>query len=198
MTNASRQSLRRERILAATLTVLLGTVLLTSHAVSGAMAKCTTAGNSSDEARVALFGHSEAINFGGTWPGSTGFVPGASSSVGLYISNFKDGKVSEVTQTYEIEVVTAGNLPLRYELHKKDGNGKVDTTVIDSFNESSNSTSHTFKITDSTTFEAGVRTEARYQILAIWDSAQDSAQNSAAYAGRPDFAQVNINVKQID
>lgn len=194
MTNASKQALRRERILAATLTVLLGAVLVTSHAVSGAMAKYTTAATSSDEARVALFGHDEAINFGGTWPGSTGFVPGASSSVGLYISNFKDDEVSEVTQTYEIQVVTSGNLPLRYELHKKDGDGKVDTTVIDSFTESSSTTSHTFKITGSTTFEAGVRSEAKYQILAIWDA----AQNSASYSGRPDFAQVNINVKQID
>ena len=44
MANDNRNNQRREHILAATLAVLLGAVLLTSHAVSGAMAKYTTAG----------------------------------------------------------------------------------------------------------------------------------------------------------
>lgn len=195
MTNSDRNGFSRERILAATLTVLLGAVLLTSHAVSGAMAKYTTAGSSSDEARVALFGHSETITFMSTWPGTTGFVPGATSSATLTVTNAKNGQVSEVAQSYEIEIVTSGNLPLHYELVRKAGNGKVDDTPIGSFDESSNNASHTFEITDgSATFEPGVSREDKYQILVSWPG----TKKEASYSNRPDFVQVNINVKQID
>lgn len=193
MTNSDRNGFSRERILAATLTVLLGAVLLTSHAVSGAMAKYTTAGSSSDEARVALFGHSEKINFAGTWPNDV--VPGAISSLSLAVSNAKGDKVSEVAQSYEIEVVTAGNLPLHFELHKADGSGKADTSVIDSFDESSSKSRYTFTVpAASTTFEAGASRTDYYQIRVSWPS----EYNRASWSNIPDFVQVNINVKQID
>ena len=188
MTNTSRQAPRRERILAATLTVLLGAVLLTSHAVSGAMAKYTTAAAGSDAARVALFGHSEKITPATTWPDD--LVPGATTSFGLYVSNAKDGQVSEVAQSYEIEVVTAGNLPLHYELVRADG------TSVGYFDESSNSATHTFsdsKMTFSPE-EDGKGREDKYTIKVSWPS----AQNGAKYSGIPDFLQVNINVKQVD
>lgn len=193
MANDNRNNQRRERILAGALAVLLGAVHLTSHAVSGAMAKYTTAGSSSDEARVALFGHSETIKFAGTWPND--IVPGATTSLSLEITNKKGDKVSEVAQSYEIEVVTSGNLPLHYELHKSDGAGKADTTVIDSFDESTNKPTYTFEVpADSTTFEAGAPRTDYYQIRVSWPG----ASNSADYSNRPDFVQVNINVKQID
>lgn len=193
MANDNRNNQHREHILAATLAVLLGAVLLTSHAVSGAMAKYTTAGSSSDEARVALFGHSEKINFAGTWPND--IVPGTTTSLSLEITNKKGEKVSEVAQSYEIEIVTSGNLPLHYELHKSDGAGKTDTTVIDSFDESTNKSTYTFKVpVDVTTFEAGTSRTDYYQIRVSWPG----SINSADYSNIPDFLQVNINVKQID
>ena len=191
MANDNRNNQRREHILAATLTVLLGAVLLTSHAVSGAMAKYTTAGSSSDEARVALFGHSEKIDFG-TF--RTSLVNGASTSFNLTVSNANNGQVSEVAQSYDIEIVTAGNLPLTYKLVEKTGIGKPTDTTIGSFNASTSEKSHVFTVTDdSMTFQPGVSREDTYQIQVSWYG--DAA---AKWSNIPDFLQVNINVKQID
>lgn len=191
MANDNRNNQRREHILAATLAVLLGAVLLTSHAVSGAMAKYTTAGSSSDEARVALFGHSESITFG-TF--CTSLVSGASSSFNLTVSNANNGQVSEVAQSYDIEIVTAGNLPLTYKLVEKAGIGKPTDTTIGSFNASTSEKSHIFTVTDgSMTFQPGVSREDTYQIQLSW-----YGDDAAKWSNIPDFLQVNINVKQID
>lgn len=192
MANDNRNNQRREHILAATLAVLLGAVLLTSHAVSGAMAKYTTAGSSSDEARVALFGHSESITFG-TF--RTSLVKGASSSFNLTVSNkSQSGQVSEVAQSYDIEIVTAGNLPLTYKLVEKAGIGKPTDTTIGSFNASTSEKSHVFTVTDgSMTFQPGLSREDTYQIKVSW-----YGDDAAKWSNIPDFLQVNINVKQID
>lgn len=192
MTNSDRNGFSRERILAATLTVLLGAVLLTSHAVSGAMARYTTAGSSSDEARVALFGHDEKITFE-TF--RTSLVNGASSSFSLTVSNkSQNGQISEVAQSYDIEIVTAGNLPLTYRLVKKAGVGKPTDTVIGSFNTSATEKSHVFTVADdSMTFQPGASREDTYQIQVSW-----YGDDSAKWSNIPDFLQVNINVKQID
>ena len=191
MANDNRNNQRREHILAAALAVLLGAVLLTSHAVSGAMAKYTTAGSSSDEARVALFGHSESITFG-TF--RTSLVSGASSSFNLTVSNANNGQVSEVAQSYDIEIVTAGNLPLTYKLVEKAGIGKPTDTTIGSFNASTSEKSHIFTVTDgSMTFQPGVSREDTYQIQLSW-----YGDDAAKWSNIPDFLQVNINVKQID
>lgn len=191
MANDNRNNQRREHILAATLAVLLGAVLLTSHAVSGAMAKYTTAGSSSDEARVALIGHSESITFG-TF--RTSLVSGASSSFNLTVSNANNGQVSEVAQSYDIEIVTAGNLPLTYKLVEKAGIGKPTDTTIGSFNASTSEKSHIFTVTDgSMTFQPGVSREDTYQIQLSW-----YGDDAAKWSNIPDFLQVNINVKQID
>lgn len=192
MTNSDRNGFSRERILAATLTVLLGAVLLTSHAVSGAMARYTTAGSSSDEARVALFGHDEKITFE-TF--RTSLVNGASSSFSLTVSNkSQNGQISEVAQSYDIEIVTAGNLPLTYRLVKKAGVGKPTDTVIGSFNTSATEKSHVFTVADdSMTFQPGASREDTYQI-----QVSCYGDDSAKWSNIPDFLQVNINVKQID
>lgn len=192
MTNSDRKGISRERILAATLTVLLGAVLLTSHAVSGAMARYTTAGSSSDEARVALFGHSESITFE-TF--RTSLVNGTSSSFSLTVSNkSQSGQISEVAQSYDIEIVTAGNLPLTYRLVEKAGVGKPTDAVIGSFNESATEKSHVFTVADdSMTFQPGASREDTYQIQVSW-----YGDDGAKWSNIPDFLQVNINVKQID
>lgn len=192
MANDSRNNQRRERLLAGALAVLLGAVLLTSHAVSGAMAKYTTAGSSSDEARVALFGHSESIDFTQTF--RTSLVQGATTSFGLTVSNANNGQVSEVAQSYEVQIVTAGNLPLHYQLILKDGNGKSDDKVIGEFDEKT-SAFHTFTVTDdSMTFQPGVSRTDKYQVKVTWPGPEIEAK----WSNIPDFLQVNINVKQID
>ena len=67
--------------------------------------------------------------------------------------------------------------------------------MIDSFDESTNKSTYTFKVpVDVTTFEAGTSRADYYQIRVSWPG----SINSADYSNIPDFLQVNINVKQID
>ena len=193
MTSSNNDARRRENVLAATLAVLLGAVLLTSHAVGGALARYTASGASSDSARVALFGHNESVTFQ-TWNDS--IKPGSTQTVYLTVSNAsQNGSVSEVAQSYELELVTSGNLPIKYTLEKIDGSGKADITNVGGFTESSSKTSETIAATDgSMTFSPGSKREDTYKITAEWPA----DQNKPDYANIPDFLQVNINVKQID
>ncbi len=178
---------KRENILAVTLAVLLAAVLLTSHGVGGVLARYTTAGTSHDEARVAVFGHSESVTFT-DW--GTTIKPGSTQTLALTISNARGAAVSEVSQGYDIELVTAGNLPITYTVTRTS-----DGAAIGTFTESSASKSQTFSATDgSMSFSAGAARADTYQITATWDG----ASNDDALANIPDFLQVNINVKQID
>ena len=180
----SNKTKQRENILAMTLAVLLGAVLLTSHAVSGAMARYTTAGASKDEAHVALFGHSETVNFT-NWNDS--LKPGSKGSVKLEVSNKRGDNVSEVAQSYSIQIVTAGNLPVTYTL--KD---ELDATV-GTFNETSSATSETFSTQDMI-FSPSTAGEHKYTLEYSWPA----GQNNKDLANIPDFLQVNISVTQID
>lgn len=175
---------RTESTLAVTLAVLLAAVLLTFHAVGGAMARYTTAGAGNDGARVALFGHNETITFD-NW--SSTLKPGSSGSVKLNVSNNRNGKVSEVAQSYSIQIVTSGNLPLSYTL--KDASGKT----VGTFNEGSSATSETFSSSDMV-FEAAVSGAHTYTLEYSWPA----GKNDPKLANIPDFLQVNINVTQID
>lgn len=186
--NAGNTQRRREHALAFVAFLLLLAVLVTSHAVSGAMARYTTSGSSSDEARVALFGHSETINFGDGW--ASDLKPGDSRTVTLEVTNASNGKVSEVAQAYSIEVETAGNLPLEFTLSQGDV----------AINESSSNTdaktgfkTHVFA-TDDMAFTAGAKSDTAYELTVSWPEGSKAVKNTDV----PDFVQVNINVKQID
>lgn len=174
---------RRESVLASAIAVLLLAVLVTSHAVSGVFAKYTTEGSAMDTARVALFGHSESIDLSG-W--TADLKPGDTRSIKLEVSNAKsDGTVSEVAQAYDIEVETAGNLPLTYTL-------ACDRQTVGSFDEKATA-SHTFS-SDDMAFKAGVKKSASYTLNVSWPS----GKNGSEYADIPDYVQVHISVRQID
>ena len=189
MTDIKIDANKLERGLAAAFTVLLAAVMLTSHAVSGVMARYTTAGSSGDEARVALFGHDESIDLS-TWAES--MVPGDTRSFVLTVSNVRGENISEVAQSYDIEVQTAGNLPLKYSLERTTSDNKV-AKDFDSFTESSDKKTNTFS-DDGMTFSPGVARLDTYKLTVEWPA----NENSYTRADIPDFVQININVKQID
>lgn len=160
--------------------VLLCMTLVSLWMVSNMYAKYSTESTGEDGARVALFGHEETITLDkalNTW------VPGNSYNYNLHITNGK----SEVSVKYNMEIVTAGNLPLEYTL--KDSAGKT----IKTFTESANQTSDTFDDT-SMIFEAGVEKGQDYQLQVKWPT----EKNDQSLNGVPDFIQININVEQID
>lgn len=173
----------RERVVAAAACALLGAVLVTSHAVSGAFAKYTAGATSSDEARVAVFGHSETVKIG-----ELPAKPGESATTTLTVSNSNGaGQVSEVAQEYEIGIETAGNLPLEFKLADSAGNEIKETL------DAKMSGRHLYTGESWSFSSAEARTDT-YTLTVTWSA----DKNDDSYANIPDYVQVNINVTQID
>lgn len=71
-------------------------------------------------ASVAAFAGDTTINLS-----VSDLAPGETKTVEFQVVNYKDSKISEVTQSYSISIETSGNLPIRYALKEKsiDGGG---------------------------------------------------------------------------
>lgn len=182
---------RRECVVATAACVLLGAVLATSHAVGGALAKYTAAGASSDEARVALFGHNESITIAGL-PAK----PGDQATTTLAVSNKSaNGQVSEVAQEYQIEVETAGNLPLEFTLTDSAGTPYQPVQDIKAAGTTTfNTITYAGASDDGWSFSPGTAETHTYTLTVTWPADEKKPD----YANIPDFVQVNINVSQID
>lgn len=168
-----------------TAAVLFCMVLVSSWLLTGLYARYTTTVTGSDNARVALFGHSESINLSNDI--SEKIYPGNSVTYNLTVSNQSEKGISEVSQSYNIEVVTAGNLPITYTLKK-------DAQVIGTaFQETADKKSNVFA-TEDMNFQAGKEESVKYTLTAEWPS----DKNDSSLAGIPDFITVNINVTQTD
>lgn len=162
--------------------ILLCLVLASFWLMSNIYARYTAQGSGGDSARVAIFGNDASINindFPDKWK------PGTEYTYNITVTNQTNRKTSEVAQKYEMEIVTAGNLPLTYTLEK---NG----TKMDEFSES-NQNKYTFK-DDTMKFEAGTAREDTYQLKIKWPE----DKNDASLSSIPDYAKININVEQID
>lgn len=176
------------RAVAAIACALIAAVAITLPLVGATFARYTTQAESPSQARVALFGHDESIDFGNTW--AANLKPGDTRTVALSVANAKDGAVSEVAQTYDIEVETAGNLPLTFTL-SKDGAAIAEATGKSTSTAASKT--HVFE-TDGMAFSAATAETHDYTLTVAWPSDKDAV----SYADMPDYVQVDINVKQTD
>lgn len=165
---------------------LLVATLATMCVIGGTLARYTTGAESSDSARVAVFGHSESIEVPQDW--TSHLVPGATKVYDLTVTNNSNDKISEVAQCYNIALKTSGNLPLQFTLVSVEGD-----TIIGSFTESASATTCTFT-SDSMSFGASVEGEHGYKLTATWPP----EQNSLTLAGVPEFIQIDVNVEQVD
>ena len=164
--------------------VLLCLTVLSVWGTSGLYARYSTSTSGSDGARVALWGSSESIQLDSQ---RLPKQPGQSCTYKLTVSNQRStGEISEMTQKYHIEVVTAGNLPLTYTLTK-------DGTQIGTFTETANHKVWTVS-EDNMVFQAGVARESKYTMTVTWPA----GQVSAALANVPDYIQVNVCSEQVD
>lgn len=164
--------------------VLLCLTVLSVWGTSGLYARYSTSTSGSDGARVALWGSSESIQLDSQ---QLPKQPGQSCTYKLTVSNQRStGEISEVTQKYHIEVVTAGNLPLTYTLTK-------DGTQIGTFTETANNKVWTVS-KDNMVFQASVARESKYTMTVTWPA----NQVSAALANVPDYIQVNVCSEQVD
>ena len=169
--------------------VLLCLTLLSMWLMSNMYARYTTQVSGEDSARVAIFGHDESIDVPSEI--SAKLVPGSSAEYALSVANYSGARTSEVTLNYNLEVATAGNLPLQFTLYSVSDNGQ--RSEIGSFAESSTEKEHTFPKADMA-FEAGTQAEHKYVLDMQWDGSTDAA----GYANIPDYIRININVEQAD
>ena len=164
--------------------VLLCLTVLSVWGTSGLYARYSTSTSGSDGARVALWVSSESIQLDSR---QLPKQPGQSCTYQLTVSNQRStGEISEVTQKYHIEVVTAGNLPLDFTL-------QMDGNEIGKFTETANHTVWTVS-EDDMVFQAGVAGNSSYTLKVTWPA----DQVSAALANVPDFIQVNVCSEQVD
>lgn len=165
------------------LAVLLCLTLASMWLMSHMYARYATGATGSDSARIAIFGHNESINvedFPANWK------PGTKYTFKITVSDEKNKEISEVSQQYNIEVVTQGNLPLTYTLKDSKQN------QIGQFTESS-SPKYTF--TDQNMkFQAGQSQEHSYELLVEWPGNETDPD----FAEIPDTLKINVNVEQID
>ncbi|MBQ8934949.1 MAG: hypothetical protein IJ049_00895 [Oscillospiraceae bacterium] len=165
-------------------TVLLCLTLATSYALSGSLARFIRS-DSSDErtATVALFGHSEEFSLSDLQikPGDVGE---SAIVVPITITNQSDGKISEVAQSYTIEIKTTDNLSLQYTLTENDEPLTSDDSVTDSY----------FYQSEDWVFEAGVAGTKEYNLIVEWPSGSATAEDSL----KLEDITININVTQID
>ena len=176
MTHCEQHKNRILRVLA----VLLVLAVVALCAIGGSIARYRSSASGASSATVALWGSTQTV----TLPDDaiTSLVPGSSITYNLTVTNQSGGKTSEVSQTYYIQVETAGNLPLQFEL-QREGEGTALT-------KTSNNTWQA----DTMQFAAGKAGEQTYILTVKWPD----NQNSASLAGVPDYVQINVCAQQAD
>lgn len=178
----SRSEKLKNRILRAA-AVLLCLTVLSARAIGGLYARYSTGVSFSDYARVALWGCSQSITLDSE---RLPRQPGESCTYTISVANQQSGKVSEVSQKYYIEVVTAGNLPLTYTVMK-------DGVTVATFQETAQNKTWTISGEDMVLW-AGVAGSSTYTMNVTWPA----DQSSSALANVPDYIQVNVCSEQID
>lgn len=175
--------------------VLLCLVLVSTYLLTNLYARYTAADTGSDSARVALFGSSESVTLDNGNSQLASMVPGDTATYKITVSNARGENVSEVAQSYNVEVETAGNLPLTFALSEVGGGTISESSATESSTETSTRTfpTHTFASNDMR-FAAGSPQSKTYQLTVTWPADKTDAK----YANVPDFIQVNVNVLQID
>ena len=168
-----------------TLIILLCLVLTSFWMISNMYARYSSEASGSDGARVALFGHSQSITLNLDNDKLNNLTPGSSFTYSLKVANYESSKTSEVGEKYNIEIITSGNLPLRYSVQ----NG---TSEIGSFEESKKSEAR-FE-NENMKFDAGTKREDEYKITVEWPESRNAEQ----YAGLVDNIMIQINEEQVD
>ena len=136
--------------------------------------------------KVAGFEHKVSICPEGEIPET--WAPGSQAIYSILVSNQSTNGIS---QTYSIEVVTAGTLPLRctlFEQSEWEGSWKE----IASFQESPQEKTRVFQ-TDDMLLPEGCSTEHEYRLMVSWEDACQWKPMDTE-----DFIRINVNMEQKD
>lgn len=136
--------------------------------------------------KVAGFEHKVSICPEGELPEM--WAPGSQAIYSILVSNQSTNGIS---QTYSIEVVTAGTLPLRCTL-LEESEWEGSWKEIASFQESPQEKTHIFQ-TDKMLLPEGCPTEHKYRLMVSWE---DDCQWEPV--DTEDFIRINVNMEQKD
>ena len=136
--------------------------------------------------KVAGFEHKVSICPEGELPEM--WAPGSQAIYSILVSNQSTNGIS---QTYSIEVVTAGTLPLRCTL-LEESEWEGSWKEIASFQESPQEKNHIFQ-TDDMLLPEGCPTEHKYRLMVLWENACQWEPMDTE-----DFIRINVNMEQKD
>ena len=136
--------------------------------------------------KVAGFEHKVSICPEGELPEM--WAPGSQAIYSILVSNQSTNGIS---QTYSIEVVTAGTLPLRCTL-LEESEWEGSWKEIASFQESPQEKTHIFQ-TDEMLLPEGCPTEHKYRLMVSWE--EDCQWEPV---DTEDFIRINVNMEQKD
>ena len=139
--------------------------------------------------KVAGFEHRVSICPEGELPET--WAPGSQAIYSILVSNQSTNGISQTRQTYSIEVVTAGALPLRCTL-LEESEWEGSWKEIASFQESLQEKTHIFQ-TDEMLLLEGCPTEHKYRLMVSWE---DDCQWE--HMDIEDYIRINVNMEQKD
>lgn len=180
--SAMRRSEKKKKWILYAAVLLLCLTAASVYAVGTLQARYSSRASGSGGASVALWASTQTVTLNGTLPAQ----PGGSCTYPISVSNTKDGKTCEVSQSYSITVKTAGNLPLSFSLTR-------DGTEVGTFTESAGAPDWTVEA-DDMAFPAGTAGTHNYVLTVTWPA----GQTDEALMGLPDFIQIDITARQID
>lgn len=139
--------------------------------------------------KVAGFEHKVSICPEGELPET--WAPGSQAIYSILVSNQSTNGISQTSQTYSIEVVTAGTLPLCCTL-LEESEWEESWKEIASFQESPQEKTHIFQ-TDKMLLPEGCPTEHEYRLMVSWEDACQWEPMDTE-----DFIRINVNMEQKD
>lgn len=154
--------------------------------------------------KVAGFEHQVSICPEGELPEL--WKPGSQAVYSILISNQSANGISQTGQTYSIEVITAGALPLRYTLFEE-SEWEGNWNELAAFTESPQENVHIFQ-TDEMQLPGEIPTEHAYKLVVSWEenhtpepacsetmeTANHEIENESA--DTEDFIRINVNLEQ--
>ncbi len=156
--------------------------------------------------KVAAFEHQVSICPEGELPET--WKPGSQAVYSILVSNQSANGISQTGQTYSIEVITAGALPLRYTLFEE-SDWEGNWNQLAAFTESPQENTHIFQ-TDKMQLPGEVPTEHAYKLVVSWEEsytpepACSETMETASHemenesTDTEDFIRINVNLEQMD
>lgn len=167
--------------------VLLCMVLISTWMLSGLMARYVSGGSGSDSARTAAFVFQLQDGIGTQYIDLSGITrPGDSKSYTFIISNADADIVSEVAESYHIEIQMNGSLPLTAAVKKQaDKDNLIELSMLETTVEKP-----IIGNAEGGVFQAARSREDTYILTVTWPE----EQNDVKYANGSGVAEVILTV----